>query len=227
MFLFFKKSKLDSRYCRNYQDIRNEIVQDIRPAKLNYFPSLCQSSSFTSSTWKLIKSLSKSPASVPDIEIDGKLITDDIDKANALNSHFIRCFNTSVPPLSTMSSNPTSHSLEEMVCQPDIVAKIITSWNSKPSCGPDGIPITLLKLAPTSIAVALTPLFKKSLTLCAIPQECKLANITPIPKSVNKRNKVEAYRPISLLLVPSKILEKLILTIMTDHIELNNLLSDN
>ena len=88
------------------------------------------------------------------------------------------------------------------------------------------IAITLLKLVPSSIAESLAYLFNKSVTLCAVPQEWKLANITPIPKSNINRNKVENYRPISLLSVPSKIQEKFISFIMSDHIENNNLLSN-
>ena len=60
-------------------------------------------------------------------------------------------------------------------------------------------------------------LFKKSLRLGIFPEDWKLANIVPIFKK-GRRDFVENYRPISLLPVISKVLERCLLAGLRDHI---------
>ena len=67
------------------------------------------------------------------------------------------------------------------------------------------------------MAPSLTMLFNKSLRLGIFPGDWKLANIVPIFKK-GKRDFVENYRPISLLPVISKVLERCVLTGLRDHI---------
>ena len=75
----------------------------------------------------------------------------------------------------------------------------------------------LLKETANQMAPSLTMLFNKSLRLGIFPGDWKLANIVPIFKK-GKRDFVENYRPISLLPVISKVLERCVLTGLRDHI---------
>ena len=75
----------------------------------------------------------------------------------------------------------------------------------------------LLKVTADQIAPSLTMLFSKSLRLGVFPRERKLANIAPIFKK-GKRDVAENYRPISLLPVISKVLERCVLAGVRDHI---------
>ena len=61
----------------------------------------------------------------------------------------------------------------------------------------------------------LTSMFKTSLNKNIIPHTWKLANIVPIPKSNKDTNKGTSYRPISLLSVIAKTLEKSLLPYQT------------
>jgi len=83
--------------------------------------------------------------------------------------------------------------------------------------GPDGIPSRLLKETAEQIAPSLTKLFNKSLQLGVVPSDWKLANLVPIFKT-GKRELVENYRPISLLPVISKVLERCVLAGLKDHL---------
>ena len=75
----------------------------------------------------------------------------------------------------------------------------------------------LLKETADQIAPSLTMLLNKSLRLGIFPGDWKLANIVPIFKK-GKRDFVENYRPISLLPVISKVLERCVLAGLRDHI---------
>ena len=54
-------------------------------------------------------------------------------------------------------------------------------------------------------------MFKTALIKMIIPHTCKLANIVPIPKANKDTDKGTSYRPISLLSVIAKTLDKSLL----------------
>ena len=61
-------------------------------------------------------------------------------------------------------------------------------------------------------------MFKTALNKNIIPHTWKLANIVPIPKPNNDTDKGTSYRPISLLYVLAKTLEKSLLPYITTNI---------
>ena len=74
---------------------------------------------------------------------------------------------------------------------------------------PDEISARLLKECANKIAPSLTALFNKSLSLGKVFQEWKEANVIPIRKTVDICD-VRNYRPISMLSLVSKLLERVI-----------------
>ena len=92
----------------------------------------------------------------------------------------------------------------------EMVLTSIKQLDINKATGSDEIPMRLLKETANQIAPSLTMLFNKSLRLGIFPEEWKLANIVPIFKK-GKRDFVENYRPIFLLPVISKVLERCVL----------------
>ena len=84
----------------------------------------------------------------------------------------------------------------------------------------------MLRNTATAIASPLTKLFNRSLSLGQVPADWKLSNITPVPKGGNPKL-VSNYRPISLLSLPSKILERIIYNRLLSHLLTNSLLSNS
>ena len=85
--------------------------------------------------------------------------------------------------------------------------------------GPDGISATMLKSTAHSIAPGLTKLFNKSISSGKLPSTWKTSSIVPIPKS-NEKSSVTNYRPISLLSIISKLLERHIYWQIATHLEI-------
>ena len=83
--------------------------------------------------------------------------------------------------------------------------------------GSDGIPVRLLKETADQIPPSLNMLLNISLRLGIFPGDWKLANIVLIFKK-GKRDFVENYRPIPLLPVISKVLERCVLAGLRHHI---------
>ena len=83
--------------------------------------------------------------------------------------------------------------------------------------GLDGIPAHLLKETAEQIAPSIALLFNKSLLQGEVPEDWKLANIVPVFKK-GKREHVANYRPISLLPIISKVLERCVLSGLRDDL---------
>ena len=98
------------------------------------------------------------------------------------------------------------------------VQEAIKQSKNNNSQGPDKLNIRHLKhIGPLGLAF-LTSMFKTALNKNLIPHTWKLANIVPIPKPNKDTDKGTSYRPISLLSVIAKTLEKSLLPYITANI---------
>ena len=122
-----------------------------------------------------------------------------MDRANMLNNHFSKCFNTSSPL--SVSSEPTEH-LELYEENPENVPPLSDSpENIEHLELPEGSPENLL---------------------CV----WKWSNIVPISKNCDKTNQAN-YRPIFLLPILSKPLERHIVNLLLQHLVETQPISDS
>ena len=97
---------------------------------------------------------------------------------------------------------------------------------SKTASGPDGISTWMLKSTSSSIASPLCHIFNLSISSGLVPLDWKSSFVVPIPKSApTSSSSPSNYRPISLLSLVSKLLEKHIHTLLYDFCISNNLIS--
>ena len=109
------------------------------------------------------------------------------------------------------------------VCGEEVLA-VLLSLDVNKASGPDGISNRMLKETARSISSSLTDIFNFSLRVGVYPSQWKEANITPVHKS-GPRKKIENYRPISLLCVISKVMERLVYNKLYLYLVSNNLLT--
>ena len=141
---------------------------------------------------------------------------DDLELSNKFNEYFsevgsnlskiinpvsnIDNYINQIPILSSHFFKPTSVS--------EIIQIIDKSKNSF-TCHYYDISMNFIKLIGNYIAITLTYLFNKCITIGYFPNCLKIAKVIVIHKS-GKKNNMGNYRPISLLPQMSKILEKLL-----------------
>ena len=77
------------------------------------------------------------------------------------------------------------------------------------STGPDGLSALFLREAASMIAEPLTKLYNASLKSASIPNDWKQSNVTVIHKS-GPTNDPSNFRPISVVPIIAKVLEKLV-----------------
>ena len=94
-------------------------------------------------------------------------------------------------------------------CTVDEVMKLIGSMKNKNSYGYDKISNVILKAIAPSITWILCRLFNESMTVGKFPTSMKFADVVPLFKT-GEHELLTNYRPISLLLTLSKVLEKLL-----------------
>ena len=100
------------------------------------------------------------------------------------------------------------------------IMNILVKFDTNKAAGTDGLSGTFLKYDAKLLSKPITDLINLSISLSAFPESCKVAKLKPLFK---KGSKLEPknFRPISLLPLISKVLEKVI------HDQTQNFLTDN
>ena len=108
----------------------------------------------------------------------------------------------------------------------DYVRKIISDLSTKDSYGHDGISTQLLKYILDEICKPLTLVVNQCLQTGIFPDNMKLAKLIPIYKKVDSSN-MSNYRPISILPLISKIIERIVLNQINTCFHKHKLLNTN
>ena len=152
---------------------------------------------------------------------------DDKDKAQAFNEFFgfaskVDDSNAKLP----ISSNPIpgNITLSEISITEQKVKDQIGILKVNKSFGPDQLSPKFIKIGGYALVRPLTILFNKSLECGIIPKIWKKANVIPIHKKESK-SILSNYRPVSLLSVLIKIMERIIFKHLYNHFQDNFLLS--
>ena len=102
------------------------------------------------------------------------------------------------------------------------IKRIINKMQNKFSCGFDGVSNVLVKQLSEELVTPLAIIYNASLQMGVFPSRMKHAEIVPLSKS-GPRNISSNYRPISLLLTLSKILEKIVYTQIYNFLNLDQI----
>ena len=98
------------------------------------------------------------------------------------------------------------------------INKIIKSLNPRKATGPDGIPVKILKIARNVTDLHLTNIINRDIKENKFSEDAKTALVRPLHKK-NDRDKIENYRPVSILNGFSKVYEKYLLNSLSNEIE--------
>ena len=106
--------------------------------------------------------------------------------------------------------------------------KTVDGLRSSKATGVDFIDVASLKLVAKEIAPCLTHITNTSLITKTFPSSYKYAKVVPLLKSPDMSPlSCSSYRPVSLLPVLSRAVERVLFTQLSDHLEKNNLLHPN
>ena len=157
-------------------------------------------------------------------------ITDKNEIANILCGYFSNIGeqlasaipNVNKSPLDYMATSPT----ESFYVFPTTSQEIedeISKLNHGKATGPYSIPVKILKIIKYVISEPLEILFNISFSLSGVPSSFKIAKIIPVHKG-GSQSCLNNYRPISLLSIFNKLLEKLMYNRLIDFLDKRNML---
>ena len=220
-----------------YSKQRNKVTKEIRYSIQDYYKGLMEKNKGDpKKMWKTINRVLEKDAkstTLSSIEINGKTLTKERDVLEALNCHFVSFGPKLARSIETRPSDNCSQHVtpvnEEMLFKPvdkKYVMNAINQLKNGKASGPDKITITLVKDASEFIAHPLMLIYNSSLANGVFPDIWKLARVTPIYKSGPKTD-VNNYRPISVISVFSRMLERLTHDQLFDFLKINKSITCN
>jgi len=224
-----------------YLKYRNSYYKLKRKAKQMYYTKLFNDYQYDiRRTWQTINNLigktSTKSTLAQVFKTDQGIVSDPHKIANEFNMYFstighklacdISASNKTAVQYLHTNSRRNQHSIFLTPTNEDEILKIIGSLKNKKSFGHDGISTISIKSISNSIAYPLSILINKSIETGKVPETYKLAKVIPIHKNKTK-DQFSNYRPISLLPVFSKILEKAMHCRMQHFLEHHDLLYSN
>ena len=217
--LIKEKQKIRKQYLSNkepttysiFSNIRKEVKLNILQDKDLYYERLQSNiNNDPKYFWSHVNNLRKDKGIPSEFIINNELIKDENIISNEFNFFFKSNFQdadetTTLPDFSVNSHN----FLKDVSISENIIKKHINTLKLKNTAGSDGIPEILLKLTKNEIVKPLYIIYNKCIQEGIFPSVWKHSIVRPVFKKGDK-NKIENYRPISLICTFSKLFEKLI-----------------
>jgi hypothetical protein len=163
----------------------------------------------------------------PLLDTEGDLRTTDQEMATVMNNYFSSVFTRerldNIPAVDEVQQLP--HVLENINFRTQDVQEQLVKLNIYKSTGPDLLHPRILRVLSEIISLPMAVIMNQSMTTGVVPGDWRTANVTAIHKKADKQNPGN-YRPISLTSVAGKTMERMIKTVITSHLETNNLLKN-
>ena len=151
--------------------------------------------------------------------------------ADAINDYFLSIPFKTVETVPLSSESPLSYlpdfgELEFSLSTVSVndVVSILNSLDSKKATGCDELPLRFLKACPAEMGKLVATIINQSILTCKFPDSWKCAIVTPVQKS-RDNCELTNFRPISVLPVFSKILERVVHDQFVSHLLKFNLFS--
>ena len=224
------KNKQNKELRKEFNLMRNKVQNEIRIAKTNYFKDKIEENKGNSKgLWRQLKSIGYSSKSKNNckivLDIDNKSCFEPKTIVEHMNNYFLNIPSNLVNLLSTpskiystsselfksfyLSKNISHNQFFLQHISENFVNTELSKLNVNKSYGMDGIQARFIKDSASEIKIPITHIINLSIDTNIVPTDFKYARVKPLYKK-GKMNQVENDRPISILSIVSKGLEKVI-----------------
>ncbi len=219
----------------NYRKLRNEASRLVRRDKLASNLNLLQKEAYNSKAiWQIANTASgrsarsSLPAELVE-EHSGERVRGDANLADCVNRFYIDKINRIRDKIGEDLDEREEELLLPLPQQQPIRFKFrapsekgilatIGALNNTDALGIDGVPVMVLKKLAPVIAAPVAHLIKISLESAAVPLSFKRASVIPLHKRNKPANLASSYRPVSILPALSKVLERVVLRQLSQHL---------
>ena len=219
-----------------YRSQRNLVTKLRKQSIRGYFKKKCEGDVNRNDFWKTIKPFISNKNCVQGDNIilreGSDIVTDQQEVCNVFNDFFTNVATNigfqDMIPTDISKDNLVQHVMDKHAQHPgvihiqecisnntfafhhitdDDVLKILNNIDIKKATGYDNLSPRIVKMSAQYIVTFLTHLINKCIDESVFPAQLKNAEISAIYKKIDKLNK-ENYRPVSILVMLSKVLEK-------------------
>jgi hypothetical protein len=225
-----------------YKKLRNEVTALLRKEKSDWQLEKLQSCEETTDTGKLWKNILgwlnwSSTSSPTKLLNNGNLETSPLQMAEIQNKYYIDKVQTirnnlqghNKDPLevlkNTLAGNQATFSSQAI--SPDQVDKIISHLKNSKSSGLDNLDTYILKLIKSTIVPSVCHIVNLSLTTHRFPTKWKIAKVVPLYKGKGSKMDPKSYRPVAILPILSKVLERAMFQQVVYFMDSNNFFNPN
>lgn len=185
--------------------------------------------------WKFIKSrkMRDNPRSIPALKVQDQIHYTTESKINILAD----TYKLTNEITTHMSDRETEEAVEESythiqvqptplepLTSPNKIKQEVKRLRSGKAPGEDDIQSILLNNLPRKVIAQMYYIYNSCLRLQYFPKSWKNALVIPLKKPNKPNSDPKSYRPISLLPIMGKLLERIILKRLSEHIEGNNII---
>ena len=222
-----------------YRKLRCLVNKEVRECKSKYYESLIRENrNNPSGLWKTLNELTSrnTHSTAPSCIVSNGVETTNSQSISTLFNTFFTGIGSTLAdairqrlPTNIFANNQIpqfNSTFEFKEIKIKSVFKQLSNLKTNKSTGLDGISARLLKDAAAIIAPTLTDIFNQSLKSSVFPKIWKKGKVTPIYKSGDRSN-MSNYRPITVLPILSKILERLVHTQIYSYLSENKILSQS
>ena len=221
---------------QNYKIARNKVNIELRKTKRDYFSNkIAGQKCNPREAWKTINSLmgrKNKSAIVNELSIGDNKLSNSRDIAKGFNEFFSNIGPDLASKIDTSNynfldymQNAKSEFTQFELITVDKLYHLLSGLSSNKATCVDKISSKILRIASPIISNSLTYIFNQAVTSCSFPLEWKVAKVTPLYKS-GPRNSPGNYRPISVLPIVSKIMERVLYDQLYNYLTKFELLSD-
>ena len=221
-----------------YKRIRNSVTTKIRKDTIAYNEERIEKANDENEIWKVVNDII-APNSETSWKLNeaGKILEDEKEIAEVFNEYFVEKIEKLKENIDKRYVEEPLEKLKKKMENKNLkftlktttetkVRKAMLSLRKKKSSGKDGISQEQIVLGTDTLVIPLTRLINTSITTGEVPEEWKEAVVTPILKKGDSQKK-ENYRPVSCLIVASKVMERIVCDQITRFFEVHGLLPDN
>ena len=217
-----------------YRNYKNQLRSIIKEAKKTYYQTIInQNKHNMKNIWKTIKEvIGQNPSStdITSLRINDNNITDKREIANTLNNYFVNVgpsLDANIPQTPTSPLHYLTGSYRDSLFINPVDSnevKLCLKNLKDSSAGHDEFKPIVIKDISNNIAEPLTYIINLVFQTATVPSELKFAHVTPIFKGGDPLQP-QNYRPISVLPVFSKLLERLIYNRLFEYLNAHNIIS--
>ena len=220
----FKKYKATNSYRihKKYLKIKHLTQKLSRNLQNEYINNVITKDN-NKNLWSFIKSKKMEPSGIATLKgSNNKTYNDNETKANILNTYFASSFSASGDKEVLINLNKMEE-IGNITVDEIGIHSLLKNLKINKATGPDDLPARLLKELSNELSPILVVLFQASLNQGKVPQDWKLANVSPLFKKGDKSDPGN-YRPVSLTSITCKLLEHIIYSRIVNHLDKYNAL---